>query len=348
MQTQQTDQLPIKDCRFCSQVSKANGEDPIGTAGTCDHWLIMEIPQPWPEDIFDKNLTIKALIDFFEEVIVKHRINIRPMLIAPDREYSRPGFTRVLYYYRPAKLFSQFEKQEFVLPEEQAITLVTAILKQLIQQPNNVSEFQQYQQQTSHIRELMVCTHAQVDLACGRFGTPLYRRLRKEYAPAANGNLRVWQTTHFGGHQFAPTLVDLPQGCLWGHLEPETLDLLVNRNGLVADLHKFYRGWTGLTKFEQIAEREIWTQLGWTWLDYLKTGKVLAIEEVAQGQEVDWAEVRIDFAVPDGSVSGAYEARVEASGEVISTLNSGKEMELKAVKQYCVSRLVKVESTASS
>jgi len=324
-------------------VSKTNKEDPISTAGTCDHWLIMEIPQPWPQDIFQENRTIKALFNFVEEVIVKHGVKLRPILIAPDRHYSHPGFTRVLYYYRPAKLFSEFEKQEFVIPEEQAITLVKAILKQLIQQPNDLSKFQQYQQQTSHIRELMVCTHAQVDLACGRFGTPLYRRLRKEYAPAANVNLRVWQTTHFGGHQFAPTLVDLPQGCLWGHLEPETLDLLVNRNGSVADLRQFYRGWTGLTKFEQIAECEIRTQSGWTWLDYLKAGRVLAVEEVGQGQEADWAEVRIDYAAPDGSLSGAYEARVEVSGEVMSALSSGKQIELKAVKQYRVSRLVKVE-----
>lgn len=40
------------DCRFCSVVSKANGEDPIGTAATADHWLITEIPQPWSEKLF--------------------------------------------------------------------------------------------------------------------------------------------------------------------------------------------------------------------------------------------------------------------------------------------------------
>lgn len=342
MQTQLSNQLPLTDCRFCSLVSKANKEDLIGTAGTCDYWLIMEFPQPWPQDIFQEDPRIKPLTSLFQELIVKHGINLRPMLIARDRDYSRPGFTHVLYYYRPAQQFSQFEKQEFVVPEEEATHLVTAILKQLVQQPNNLSKFQQYQQQTSHIRELMVCTHAQVDLACGRFGTPIYRRLRKEYAPASNGKLRVWQTTHFGGHQFAPTLADLPQGCLWGHLEPEVLDLLVNRNGSVSQLRQFYRGWAGLTKFEQIAEREIWMQLGWAWLDYLKAGKALVKEEVGQGQEPDWAEVRIDFAAINGSGSGAYEARVEVSGEVMSAPNSGKEMELKAVKQYCVSRLVKV------
>ncbi|WP_414582640.1 sucrase ferredoxin [Scytonema sp. PCC 10023] len=343
MQTQHTHELLTTDCHFCSLVSKANGEDPIGTAGTYDHWLIMEIPQPWPQEIFQENPTIKSLMGLFQELIFKHGVKLKPMLIAPDREYSHPGSTRLLYYYRPANLFSQFEKQEFVVPENEAAALVTAIFKQLMQQPNDLSKFQQYQQQTSHIRELMVCTHAQVDLACGRFGTPLYRRLRKEYAPASNGKLRVWQTTHFGGHQFAPTLTDLPQGCLWGHLEPDVLDLLVNRNGSISGLRQFYRGWAGLTKFEQIVEREIWMQVGWTWLDYLKAGEVLAQQKVSEEDDANWAEVRIDYTVPDGSVSGAYEARVEVCGEVMSALNSAKEMELEAVKQYHVSRLVKVE-----
>lgn len=330
-------------CHFCSLVSKANEEDLIGTAETCEHWLIMEVPQPWPQEIFQVNPIIKSVIGLFQELIFQHGIKLKPMLIAPDREYSHTGFIRVFYYYRPAKLFSQFEKQEFVVPESKAAALVTAIFKQLIQQPNDLSQFQQYQQQTSHIRELMVCTHAQIDLACGRFGTPIYRQLRKEYAPASKGKLRVWQTTHFGGHQFAPTLVDLPQGFFWGHLEPDILDLLVQRNGSVSSLRQYYRGWTGLSKFEQIAEREIWMQSGWNWLKYLKAGKVLAMEEVAQGQDVDWAEVRIDYITTDGSTAGAYEARIEVCGEVMSALNSAKEMELEAVKQYRVNHLVKVE-----
>lgn len=321
------------------QTDKTNKEDPIGTAGTCDHWLIMEIPQPWPQEIFQENPTIKSLVGLFQELVSQHGVKLKPILIAPDREYSNPGFTRVFYYYRPATLFSRFEKQEFIVPENKAVALVTAIFKQLMQQPNDLSEFTRYQQQTSHIRELMVCTHTQVDLACGRFGTPLYRKLRKEYAPASDGKLRVWQTTHFGGHQFAPTLVDLPHGCLWGHLERDVLDLLVEQNDSVSTLGQYYRGWAGLNKFEQIAEREIWMQFGWSWLDYLKTGKVLTIEEVVEEKEPDWAEVRIDFAGIDGSTTGAYEARVEACGEVMSAFSSAKEMELKAVKQYRVSRL---------
>ncbi|WP_445634043.1 Sucrase ferredoxin [Nostoc sp. DSM 114161] len=338
MPTQYVKELLARDCRFCSLVSKANGEDLIGTAGTCEHWLIMEVPQPWPQEIFQENPIIKSVIGLFQELIFQHGVNLKPIIIAPDREYSYPGFTRIFYYYRPGKLFSQFEKQEFVVPESKAADLLTAIFQQLIQQPNNLSQFQQYQQQTSHIRELMVCTHAQVDVACGRFGTPIYRQLRKEYAPISNGKLRVWQTTHFGGHQFAPTLIDLPSGCLWGHLEPDILDLLVQRNGSVSGLREYYRGWTGLSKFEQIVEREIWIKSGWSWVNYLKAGKI-----VAMGKDGDWAEIQIDFALPDGSISGAYEAKIEVCGEVMSAFNSAKEMELEAVKQYRVSHLVKVE-----
>ena len=339
MQTKQTHKTKLTDCRFCSLVSKANGEDPIGTAGTYDHWLIMEIPQPWPQKIFQLNSTIISLVGLFQEVVSQHGVKLKPILIAPDHEYSNLGFTRVFYYYRPATLFSRFEKQEFIVPENKVVALVTAIFKQLMQQPNDLPEFTQFQQQTSHIRELMVCTHTQVDLACGRFGTPLYRQLRKEYAPADNGKLRVWQTTHFGGHQFAPTLIDLPQGCLWGHLSPDVLDLLVYRNSSVSGLREHYRGWTGLNKFEQIAEREIWMQFGWDWLDYLKTGKLLATEEVAEEHLPDWAEVRIDFATTNGSTTGAYEAKIEVCGDVMSAFNSAKYLELEAVKQYRVSRL---------
>jgi hypothetical protein len=76
MQTKQSDMLSATNCRFCSLVSKANVEDPIGTAGTYNHWLIMEIPQPWPQEIYHENPTIKSLMALFEELVFKHGINL--------------------------------------------------------------------------------------------------------------------------------------------------------------------------------------------------------------------------------------------------------------------------------
>jgi hypothetical protein len=222
--------------------------------------------------------------------------------------------------------------------------LVGSLAIALLKQPNDLPSFEQYRQKTDHIRDILVCNHGNHDAACGKFGYPIYKKLRSEYA-ASGGQLHVWRCSHFGGHQFAPTLIDLPYGHYWGHLQAEMLDLLVRRNGSVKGLYPFYRGWAGLSKFEQIVEREIWMQEGWDWLNYHKAGQVLASDEANEKKYADWAEVRIDFTTPDGSMSGAYEARVEICGQAITARwSSVKEqpLETETVKQYRVSCLVKV------
>ncbi|MEB3338862.1 MAG: sucrase ferredoxin [Leptolyngbyaceae bacterium] len=325
------------DCRFCSTVSKTNGHDPIGSAWPYDQWLIIETPQPW-ESLWLEHPLLHPIYEHLIKPLREQGIHVRPLAIAPDRDYSIPGHTRILHYRRPTGLFAQFEKQEFLVPTEQVFLLGTALL----QQPDHLPQFEPYRQHTEQVRELLVCTHGNVDVACARFGFPIYEQLRKDYAAISDGRLRVWRCSHFGGHVFAPTLVDLPEGRYWGHLEPEILDLLVHRNGAVADLRSFYRGWCGLKQFEQIAEREIWIQEGWQWLDYLKRGATIAIAPTAdEEEEADWAEVRIEYASPDGSIVGAYTARVETCGTVITQWQSGHDQPAEATKQYRVGQLLK-------
>ncbi|NET54535.1 MAG: sucrase ferredoxin, partial [Merismopedia sp. SIO2A8] len=289
------------------------------------------------------------------------------VLIAPDADYSQPGHTRVIYYQRLHNHFAQFEKQEFIVLETELIRLATALMKNIMRQPNELSHFQRYHQDTSHIRDIMVCTHGNIDAACARFGFPIYKTLKNKYATQSGGTLRVWRCSHFGGHKFAPTLIDLPTGQYWGHLEPDVLDTLVHRRGNVSQLRSHYRGWSGLSKFEQIAERDIWMQQGWDWLSYHKSGKTfrkgltgikrylypllkwVPLKRV-QGflqqwtDDAIWAEVSIDFTSPDQTVSGTYQARIEICGEVTTAAKSpkkGEEIQLAAVPQYRVSRLEK-------
>ena len=173
-------------------------------------------------------------------------------------------------YQRPAAQFATYTKQEYVLPDQAAAQLVMGLLNRLLGQSVDLSPFAAYQRETSDRREMLVCTHTQVDLACGRYGTPVYRHLRQTYGQPEQ-SLRVWQSTHFGGHQFAPTLIDLPTGQLWGHLEMDVLPQLIHRDGDPQQMGQFYRGWTGLSKLEQIAEREAWLQTGWDWFTYPRT-----------------------------------------------------------------------------
>jgi hypothetical protein len=332
-----TPPLTQPDCRFCSTVSKANGHDPIGSAWPYDQWLIIETPQPW-ESLWAKHPVLHLIYEQQIKPLWDQGVQVNALAIAPDPDYSTPGLTRILHYRRPAGLFAQLQKQEFLVLTDHIYPLAAALL----QQPDQLPQFEPYRQPTEHIRDLMVCTHGNVDVACARFGFPIYEQLRKNHAANSNGMLRVWRCSHFGGHVFAPTLVDLPEGRYWGHLEPEMLDLLVHRNGSVADLRSFYRGWCGLKQFEQIAEREIWIQAGWPWLTYLKRGETIATAPTAnEDEEADWAEVRIEYASPDGRVSGVYTAKVEACGTVTTQWKSGSDQPMAETKQYRVVQLLK-------
>ncbi|ASC71046.1 hypothetical protein XM38_019950 [Halomicronema hongdechloris C2206] len=92
-----------------------------------------------------------------------------------------------------------------------------------------------------------------------------------------------------------------------------------------------------------MVERELWMQHGWDWLSYGKVGQTLAMDTPQEDEyDADWAEVRIDFEAPDGYEAGAYAARVEVAGEVLTQWRSGEEHPLEPVKQYQVTQLHRV------
>jgi len=323
-----SEQTLTTDCQFCSVVSKTNREDPIGTVGTYDYWIVTELAQPWSEEIWQQDPTIRTVLAMLKNAIVNQGMKLRPIAIAPDKEYTHPGQTRVLFYSRPAQQFARYDKTEYLISDAQLVALVQALLGQ----SEELAQFVAYQHNSDHVRELLVCTHGNVDAACSRFGYPIYKTLRQNYAGA---NLRVWRCSHFGGHRFAPTLIDLPQGQGWGHLEPDMLDQLVYRQGPVADLRRFYRGWTGLSKFVQIVERELWMEMGWDWLSYPRTGQVMQQDDADPPR---WAEVRLEFQSSNGK-TGACDARVALTSEITTAFKSDQHLALETVPQYQVKHL---------
>ena len=67
-------------------------------------------------------------------------------------------------------------------------------------------------------------------------------------------NIEVFDSSHLGGHRFAPTMIDFPSGRSYGHLNmQEITDYLENRkHGMV--YARAYRGSIFLPKLEQVAE----------------------------------------------------------------------------------------------
>ncbi|MEM6838981.1 MAG: sucrase ferredoxin [Cyanobacteria bacterium P01_C01_bin.120] len=341
---------PTEACQYCSVVSRANGEDPIGTAIAADRWLMIEVPRPWAKNPWQQESP--ALLALFQTLEKQPRLwqQLRILAIAPDRDYSRPGHRHVISYRRPGRLFAQYEADQYCVAEAQLPQLVEALLFQPQQQP----EFESDRQPA--VRSLFVCTHTHYDVACGRFGTPLFQTLRQNYAK--NEQLQVWQIGHFGGHNFAPTLIDFPQGQFWGHLEPEILDTLVHRQGEVTALRQYYRGWGGLSRWGQVIERELWMQAGWDWLEWSKGERILAqdggklrhrllrwllrwvptiraqvlLKKLEQKRT--WAEVEIQVQRDGHFLSNTHRARVAVSHTVMTQLRSGKTADLHPVRQY--------------
>jgi hypothetical protein len=102
----------------------------------------------------------------------------------------------------------------------------------------------------------LVCTHAQRNACCARFGGPLATQLAARYPG------QVFQTTHVGGHRFAANLVILPHGLYYG---PVGVDLAVSaigayQRGTVAAGR--YRGRAGQPKAAQEAEHELLARAG--------------------------------------------------------------------------------------
>ena len=339
-------------CRYCSVTSQANGEDPIGTAITANIWLMIEVPRPWAKDPWQKeSITLQKLFKSLERW-PRWWHQLRILAIAPDRDYSFPGYRHVICYHRPQGLFAQYQPDHYCVP----IKFLPQLIKALLFQTSQLPEFECDRRPA--VRSLFVCTHTQYDVACGRFGTPLFNTLRRDYAQ--DGRLQVWQTGHFGGHNFAPTLIDFPHGHFWGHLTPEILDVLVHRRGDVTRLRPHYRGWSGLSRWGQVLERDLWMQAGWSWLQGSKSGRLITqdpgklshrclrwllhwIPTIAAqilrqklDQKRTWATVEIQTLTEQSPDVMTCTARVEVSHTVITQLRSGETAGLNPVPQYQV------------
>jgi hypothetical protein len=322
--------LTLEDCQFCNLVSQNSNEDPLGSAGSYNQWLMIELSQPWEAKFWTSRDELKPLVSLMQELMSQGKLDqFRPLAIAHDKVYSEKALTRVIYYYRPSELFANLEKREYLLPidkvNELAINLVTS---------SNIDEFEQYRQNSDNIREILVCTHGNVDIACSRFGYPIYEKLRKEYS---HENLRVWRCSHIGGHRFAPTLIDFPSGRFWGHLNLEILDTLIHYPEDINKLRPYYRGWTGLSYLEQIFEAKLWQEIGKNWLNYPKNGRVIE-QEMVENEEEDepnWAEIEISYHDLESQKVITRQGRLEIKKEIM-TLGKSGEKELFPAKIYQV------------
>jgi hypothetical protein len=178
----------------CAVLARALDEPLAGTAPSTGRWLCLEHPEPWPYDITrHPDPAIRAFV---------HRAaasGFRPLLVRRPDGRADGAVRRVLLADTD--------------PVRAEVTVQTVTgLDALAELPLPAPGRSMPGDAAAGVL-LLVCTHAERDRCCGTDGRGLADAL------AAAGEPNVWESSHLGGHRFAPTALVLPSGYLYGHLD---------------------------------------------------------------------------------------------------------------------------------
>ena len=217
--------------RYCSELSLAAGEPLAGTAARVDVWLLLEYNPVWrAKAVTDNDLSAEVTAWLDQQMASATDRGLQPRLqFIRQPELDRAQIT----------LFAG-TSEGLYRAEIGGYGAITDL--DLATDPGSASmprvEESQY----------FICTNGQRDLCCARFGLPTYARLRELVGE------RAWQTTHVGGHRFAPNVLTLPQGVLYGRVRPEDVPRFVEdvEAGRLAQDH--VRGRSALPAEAQAAE----------------------------------------------------------------------------------------------
>ncbi len=181
---------------YCSE---ANADEPmIGTADQVDAWVLLEYRPAWGARAVEESALAPATRRWLSDnlaALEASGLKARPQLV---RRPEVDGSEVHLFVGVPGRLV--------VMSGRDYGFLNGISLPDLLREPEAFPAAAQ--------PHYFVCTNGRRDLCCARFGLPAYAALRERVGD------RAWQVTHLGGHRFAPNVLVLPQGALYGRVTP--------------------------------------------------------------------------------------------------------------------------------
>jgi (2Fe-2S) ferredoxin len=180
---------------FCSEYSRDAGEQLCGTVKPVMAWLLIEHRGRW-----EKN-AVESLPD--EARAALGSLPVRVALVKQDARATGPlrGFLALSSEERPRLFEFPFDRHEELADWGLERMMAGGAVE----------------------RELfLVCTHGVHDRCCAKFGTALYREMKR----VAGGD--AWQVSHVGGCRFAPNVLVLPAGMVYGRVTAEDCAALVS------------------------------------------------------------------------------------------------------------------------
>lgn len=218
---------------YCSALARADGEPLAGTASHARGCVLITYPKRmWARDALASEGLPASLRDAVEKLAEVHDVLTR--LVA----HEGPWRERV-----DVSLYPQARRHRDV-----ALADVGRVLSDA--RPDEGEPI---------TRPLIaVCTHGVRDRCCALYGGAMFDALRG----AAGGAVDVREASHLGGDRFAPTVLALPSGHMYGHLEPDDAPALIDAAHGGPVLRSRFRGSLWLDPLEQLAEVAAMDALG--------------------------------------------------------------------------------------
>jgi hypothetical protein len=314
---------------FCAEESLEAKEDPIGTAGTAAIWVLVECPPPWPKNALDAKLIPANLRELEAELLDRDPPGYI-LLIYSDR-LPAVSYTRCLIFEQNSGLTNGYIKKELHLPH---LEDVAPGIKDYLD--GKSLRFALEDENCS--RDILVCTHGSHDRCCAKYGNVFYRQAWEIVTELSLKQTRIWQTTHFGGHRFAPTIIDFPEGRYYGRLDRESFISILTKTGDIQALKRIYRGSCILPWAVQFLERELIFDRGWNWFTYKISGRIME-----QNEDESFNRVEVKFENADREVNTYQADVVQDETHPLYLRGSCHNEESCLVPQYTLKNLLKVQ-----
>jgi hypothetical protein len=147
----------------------------------------------------------------------------------------------------------------------------------------------------------LVCAHGKHDACCALRGRPIAQALQR-LRPG-----RVWETTHLGGDRFAPNVLVLPTGELYGRVPEEIVPEMTRRADAGEVIPDLLRGRIGFKPAAQAALIFAQQQLGIATREALTVASVRWIDD-------DHAEVQLNG--PQGALAVTVETEISSAAQL--------------------------------
>ena len=276
----------------------------VGTAVPADTFILLETPQPWVKPALLSEGVPESLRQVIKPLL-QSGLRVRVHLIANEATptqtqrrilvFQRTAFSRLGTVSQGLGMRLASDYQAWEIQAETPIQMAPALNSFLHESTRTQGDQWQVRPITRHtLRHLMICTHASHNECCGIYGYPFYQAAIAHIQQLGLAQqVKPWQISHIGGHRFAPTLIDFPQGRYYGNLDESSLQCLLKQRGAIAPLLSTYRGWSLLPKPLQILEAELMRQHGWDWLRGRVAGRIL--EQYEEDKQF-WVELWFESA----------------------------------------------------